>query len=127
MNNLNTVLIEGQLTSNPELSYKPNGFLICTFEIGCTRYHKKGEEMVKEVSFFEIRAPGEQGERCAVLLEVRRGVRVVGRLEEVRWADDQGDTHSKVYVVAEYVEFKPKKELSDKEALGEAANKGQPA
>ncbi len=64
--------------------------------------------MLKEVSFFEIRTSGKEGERCAEQLEVRRGVRVVGRLKEERWADDRGDSHSKVYVVAEHVEIKPK-------------------
>ena len=111
MNNINSVLLEGYLTSDPELAWKPKGFPICTFELGCTRYQKDGKEMLKEVSFFEIQVSGKMGELCAEKLKAHRGVRVVGRLKAEQWTDDRGDRHYRVYVVAEHVEFKPKEEL----------------
>ena len=63
--------------------------------------------MLKEVCFFEIRTPGKLGELCAENLSARRGVRVVGRLKEERLTDGRGNTHRKVFVVAEHVEIKP--------------------
>jgi len=35
-------------------------------------------------------------------------VRVVGRLKQDRWEDPEGKTRSKVHIVAEHVEFKPR-------------------
>jgi single-strand DNA-binding protein len=32
---------------------------------------------------------------------------MVGRLKQDRWTDQEGKGHSKVYIVAEHVEFKP--------------------
>ena len=37
-----------------------------------------------------------------------RGVRVVGRLKQDRWVGKDGKNYSKVKVVAEHIEFKPK-------------------
>ena len=109
------LLVEGQLTSDPELAYKAKGFPVCAFEIGVVRHSKEGEELLKEVCFFEIQTPGKQGERCTEKLSARSGVRVVGRLKEQRWTDDRGDEQRKVYVVAEHVEIKPEeKKLPDK-------------
>ena len=38
----------------------------------------------------------------------RRGVRVVGRLKQNRWKDNDGKNQSKIIVVAEHCEYKPK-------------------
>ena len=46
-------------------------------------------------------------EVCAEQLEKGRGVRVVGRLKQDRWQDQEGNPRSKVKIVAEHVEFKP--------------------
>ena len=40
-------------------------------------------------------------------LQKGRGVRVVGRLKQDRWADQEGKNHDRVKIVAEHVEFKP--------------------
>jgi single-strand DNA-binding protein len=45
---------------------------------------------------------------CKEYLTKGRGVRVVGRLKQDRWQDSDGKTRSKVHIVAEHVEFKPK-------------------
>jgi len=44
-------------------------------------------------------------------------VRVVGRLKQDRWSDQDGKGRSKVFIVAEHVEFKPqlKKDGDEKE------------
>ena len=35
-------------------------------------------------------------------------MRVVGRLKQSRWKDKDGKSQSKVFVVAEHIEYKPK-------------------
>jgi single-strand DNA-binding protein len=46
-------------------------------------------------------------EVCGEYLKKGRGVRIVGRLAQDRWTDPEGKPRSKVYIVAEHVEFKP--------------------
>lgn len=37
MNNLNSILIEGNLVRDPELSYTPKGVAVCKFSVACNR------------------------------------------------------------------------------------------
>ena len=50
MNNLNSVLIEGNLTRDPELACTPKGTAVCRFSIATNRFYKQEEEYQKEVS-----------------------------------------------------------------------------
>jgi single-strand DNA-binding protein len=108
MNNLNSILVEGNLTRDPELSYTPKGTAVCKFSVGCHRYYRQDEEIQQEVSFFDITVWGRQAEVCSEYLHKGRGVRVVGRLKQDRWQDAEGNNRSKVQIIAEHVEFKPK-------------------
>jgi single-strand DNA-binding protein len=51
-------------------------------------------------------------EACEKHLQKGRGVRVVGRLKQDRWTDEEGSSHYKVKVVGEHVEFKPQNTAS---------------
>ena len=108
MNSLNSVLLEGNLTRDPELKYTPKGTAVCTFSIGSNRYFKQEEEYQEEVSYFDVTVWNRLAEVCKEYLAKGRGVRVVGRLKQDRWEDPQGKTRSKVHIVAEHVEFKPR-------------------
>ena len=108
MNNLNSILLEGNLVADPELRYTPNGAPVCSFCVACNRYFKQEEELQQEVSYFDVTTWNRLAEVCNEYLTKGRGVRVVGRLKQDRWEDQDGKTRSKVHVVAEHVEFKPK-------------------
>ena len=108
MNNLNSILLEGNLVADPDLRYTPKGAAVCSFCVACNRFYKQEEELQKEVSYFDVTAWNRQAEVCNEYLTKGRGVRVVGRLKQDRWEDAEGKTRSKVHVVAEHVEFKPK-------------------
>ena len=60
-----------------------------------------------EVSFIETVTWGKLATVCAKHLTKGRGVRVIGRLKQERWEDNEGNARSKVVIVAEHVEFKP--------------------
>jgi single-strand DNA-binding protein len=107
MNNLNSILIEGNLVKDPDLSYTAKGTAVCKFTVACNRSWKQDEQMQKEVSFFDVSAWSRQAEVCSEYLKKGRGVRVVGRLKQDRWTDQEGKAHSRVWIVAEHVEFKP--------------------
>lgn len=107
MNSLNSILLEGNLTRDPESKTLPSGTLVCSFAIASNRYYRQNETFEKETSFFDIEAWSRLGQTCADTLRKGRGVRVVGRLKQERWVDQAGKPHSKVKIVAEHVEFKP--------------------
>ena len=107
MNNLNSILIEGNLVRDPELKYTPKGVAVCTFALASNRFFKQDEETQKEVSYFDITTWSRLAEVCGEYLKKGRGVRVVGRLKQDRWTDADGKVRSKILIVAEHVEFKP--------------------
>lgn len=123
MNSLNSILVEGNLTRDPELKATPKGTPVCSFCVASNRFYKQDQEYQKEVSFFDVETWAKLAESCAEYLEKGRGVRVVGRLKQDRWQDQEGNPRSKVKIVAEHVEFKPvftKKDDSGDEGTEEA-------
>ncbi len=125
MNNLNSILIEGNLVRDPELSYTPKGTAVCKFSVACNRFFKQEEETQKEVSFFDVSTWTRLAEVCAEYLKKGRGVRVVGRLKQDRWTDPDGKPRSRVLIVAEHVEFKPQLRKPEGDAAKEEGQEGQ--
>ena len=107
MNNLNSILLEGNLTRDPELRYTPKGTPVCTLVLSSVRTYKLDGERHEEVSFIEASTAGKLATVCAEHLQKGRGVRVVGRIKQERWEDADGNTRSKVLIVSEHVEFQP--------------------
>lgn len=109
MNNLNSVLLEGNLCRDPELRYTPKGTPVCTLVVASNRSYKIEGERHDEVSFIDTTAWGKLAAVCAEHLTKGRGVRVVGRLQQDRWEDADGNSRAKVRIVAEHVEFQPRR------------------
>ena len=107
MNNLNSILIEGNLTKDPVFNETPKGTAVCKFPIATNRYYRQEEELQNEVSYFDIETWARLAEVCSDHLVKGRGVRVVGRLKQDRWNDSDGNAKSRIKIVAEHVEFKP--------------------
>lgn len=108
MNALNSILIEGDLIDDPVTKETPRGSTVCTFSIASSRFYKQDEDFEEEVSHFDIESWGKIAERCKENLAKDLGVRVVGRLKQERWTDDEGKAQSKIKVVAEHIEYKPR-------------------
>lgn len=108
MNQLNQVIIEGNVVKEPEKKILKNGSAFCSIPIAVNRTYKTKEgKFEKEVSFFDIDTFGKFAELCSTLCPKGRGIRVVGRLRQNRWADEDGKNHSKINVMAEHIEFMP--------------------
>ena len=107
MNNLNSILIEGNLVRDPFLRSTPNGTPVCLFSVATNRFFKQNDELQKEVSYFDIESWAATAQTCGSTLTKGRGVRVVGRLKQDRWNDENGAPKSRIKIVAEHVEFKP--------------------
>ena len=107
MNNLNSILIEGNLVRDPLLRSTPKGTQVCTMSLASNRYYKQDSGYEKEVSFFDVETWARLAEACYSKGRKGRGVRVVGRLKQDRWSSPDGKAHSRVTIVAEHVEFRP--------------------
>ena len=117
MNNLNSIILEGNLVRDAQLTEPAPGFKKCAFSIAVNRFFKnRKNEDVNEASFFEVEAYGKMAEYCGEKAKKGRGVRVVGRLKQDTWKDENGKSASKVYVVAEHIEYKPMKKIEAEEA-----------
>jgi single-strand DNA-binding protein len=107
MNNLNSVLIEGNLVRDPELRSTAKGTSICTFAIASNRFFKQDSGFEQEVSYFNVETWAKLAQICYDQGHKGRGIRVVGRLKQERWTDRDGKAQSRVVIVAEHVEFRP--------------------
>lgn len=108
MNSLNSILLEGNLTRDPELRTTPAGTPVCVFNMAVNRFYRQNHNMEKETSYFDVETWSRLAESCGEMLTKGRGVRVVGRLKQDRWTDAEGKMHARVKIVAEHVEFKPR-------------------
>jgi single-strand DNA-binding protein len=107
MNNLNSILIEGNMVRDPLFRSTPKGTPVCTFSLASNRFFKQDSGLEKEVGFFFVETWAKLAEQCYNLGRRGRGVRVVGRLKQSRWNDADGQPHSKITIVADHVEFRP--------------------
>ena len=126
MNNLNSILIEGNLVRDPLLRSTPKGTQICTLSLASNRFYRQDTGFEKEVSFFDVETWARLAEACYAKGRKGRGVRVVGRLKQDRWNDPDGKPRSRVTIVAEHVEFRPefKKENEGYSAGSKSSSSG---
>jgi single-strand DNA-binding protein len=127
MNNLNSILIEGNLVRDADYRTTPKGTPVCKISLASNRFFKQESGIEKEVSFFDVEAWGKLAENVSNLGRKGRGVRVVGRLKQERWQNPEGKAMSRIIIVAEHVEFRPefKKGIpetqeTEEEAIAEA-------
>jgi single-strand DNA-binding protein len=122
MNNLNSIIIEGNMVRDPLFRFTSKGTALCTFSIASNRYYKQDSILESEVSFFDVESWSKLAESCHELGHKGRGVKVVGRLKQDRWNGPDGKQRSRITIVAEHVEFRPefKRDLSMGDDLSEA-------
>lgn len=126
MNNLNTVLIEGNLTRDPKEAEYAADYDLCKFPIANNRYYlKKNGEWQTETAYFIIEVYGQAAKACLKYLHKGRGVRVVGRLKFRKWTDN-GTYRETVTIIAEHIEFQPERQKASRNPIADA-DAGVPA
>ena len=107
MNNLDTVLVEGLLTRDPE-RMGPEGSSMCKIGIANNRYYfsEKEDRWIPDTSFFTIQVYGAVAESCMRRLKKGRGIRVVGRLKQYI---SKYSNSEKVFIQAEHIEVQPRR------------------
>jgi len=104
--NLNRVILIGNLTADPELSYTGSGTARVRFSIAVNRQYKDASgQLQKETTYVPIVAWGTQAENCANYLSKGRAVAVEGRLRIDSFENAEGERKKVVEVVANNVQF----------------------
>ncbi len=105
----NIVVVMGNLTRNPELRYTPGGRPVTTLNLAVNRRYKDRDsgEWVENTDFIPVTVWGNQAENCEKYLSKGRGVYVEGRLNQSRWENQEGESRSRLDVVARNVQFLP--------------------
>ena len=108
MSNYNKVILLGRLTRDPELRYAASGTAVTTFGLAVTNRFKQGDEWKEEPCFVNIVVFGRSAENCSEYLGKGNLVLIDGRLNYRKWEAEDGQTKSKLEVVATSVQFMPK-------------------
>ncbi|MEM9423373.1 MAG: single-stranded DNA-binding protein [Spirochaetota bacterium] len=130
MGSTNSVIIQGNLVREPEISQLTGGTYVANFTVAVNRnYLKRDGTWHNEVSYFDCVAWAEEAQRCNNHLKKGHPVKVVGRLKQERWQDKEGNPHSKVKIISEYFERQyqpeptpPKERAAQAEAMHMEAN-----
>jgi single-strand DNA-binding protein len=107
MTQINSILIEGVLADDPVFRKTKEGMSLCTFILSSSTSYRQDSGLEKEVGFFDVLARAKVAENCQKLGYKGRGVRVVGHIKQEWVKRLVGESHSKVVIVAEHVEFRP--------------------
>ena len=80
--NINSVVLVGNLTRDPELRHTPSGTAVCSLRLAVNSRRKDGAtgQWSDKPNYFDITVWGQQGESCAQYLAKGRPVAVQGRL-----------------------------------------------
>ena len=109
MNNLNSVIINGNLTTDCKLERGKNGTAYGGFCIAVNRSVKKGDNWEEVTSFFEVKAFGKLFESQHPYLKKGANVTVDGSLIQDRWESKEGEKRSKIYIQSETLYLGPRK------------------
>lgn len=109
MNNLNSVIINGNLTTDCKLERGKNGTAYGGFCIAVNRSVKKGDNWEEVTSFFEVKAFGKLFESQHPYLNKGANVTVEGSLIQDRWESKEGEKRSKIYIQSETLYLGPRK------------------
>lgn len=127
MNNLNRVIINGNLTSDCKLERGKSGTAYGGFCIAVNSSEKKDGEWVDAVSYFEVKAFGKLFESRHPYLNKGANVTVEGKLKQENWQTKEGEKRHKIVIVSDTLYLGSKKKDGESGAPKfEPANNAEP-
>ena len=103
---LNKIMVIGNLGTDPEMRYTPNGNAVTSFRLAVSRtYTPRDGERRQETEWFRIVAWNQQAESCNQFLQKGKRVYVEGRLKSDTWEGRDGQTRFTNEIVADRVLF----------------------
>ena len=109
MNNLNRVIVNGNLTNDCKCEYGKSGIAYGGFCIAVNSSEKKDGEYVDCPSFFEVKTFGKLFESQHPYLKKGANVTVEGKLKQENWETKEGAKRSKVVIVSDTLYLSPRK------------------
>jgi single-strand DNA-binding protein len=107
MANINRVVIEGNLTRDPELRQLAGGNSVCKLRVAVNERVKDREsgQWSDKPNYFDVTVWGAQGESCNRYLTKGSGIMVDGRLSWREWDAQDGTKRQSVEIIAENTRF----------------------
>ena len=104
--NVNTVILAGHLTRDPEVRSLAGEKVVVNFSLAINRRYKGNDGEIKEDStFVDCEAWGRTAELVGQYLAKGSAAYVEGRLKLDNWQDKDGKNRSRLKVVVENVQF----------------------
>jgi len=106
MASLNKIMLIGNVGSEPEMRYTPNGKAVTSFRMATNyRYVGPDGERREETEWFRVSVWGRQAESCNQFLSKGKRVYVEGRLHSRNWEGQDGKMRNSLEVSANRVIF----------------------
>jgi len=106
MASYNRIVLLGNLTRDPQLSYTPSNTAVCKFGLATNRkWRDQSGENREETCFIDCTVFGRGGETFNQYMTKGRPVLVEGRLQFQQWTTPEGDKRSKHEVIVENFQF----------------------
>ena len=103
---LNKMTVIGNLGTDPDMRYTPNGNPVTSFRIASTRtYTSSDGERQQDTEWFTVVAWNQLAELCNQYLSKGRRAYVDGRLHSNSWEGPDGQTRFRNEIVADRVLF----------------------
>ena len=106
MANYNKVILIGNLTRDPQVSYLPSQMAVVEFGLAINRrWRGQDGQQKEETCFVDCRAYGKQAETLNQYMSKGRPILVEGRLQYDQWEGKDGTKRSKHRVIVERFQF----------------------
>ena len=131
MVSLNRVMLIGNVGTDPEMRYTPNGTPVTSFRVATSRVYTTGDgERKQETEWFTVVAWRKQAESCSQFLTKGQRVYVEGSLRTRIWEGKDGQKRTNIEVIANRVLFLDRQAAaalpSEEPALGPIEDEVEP-
>ena len=122
---LNKVMIIGNVGTDPEMRFTPNGNPVTSFRLATGRSYTTPEgERKQETEWFDVVTWNRLAETCNQFLAKGRRAYVEGRLRTRTWDGQDGQKHTRLEIIANQVIFLDKTAPASLPEEGGAAAEG---
>lgn len=104
MQNINRVVLTGNLTRDPEKRTTASGMSVCKLRVASNSRVKRDGEWTDSPNYFDVTCFGSQADNVSKYLSKGRPVAIDGRLAWREW-DQDGQKRQAVEILAESIQF----------------------
>ena len=125
---LNKMLVIGNVGTDPEMRYTPNGNPVTSFRLATNRRYTTAEgEQREETEWFTVSAWSRLAELCNQYVTKGMRVYVEGRLKSSTWTGNDGEARFRLEINATDVRFLDRREAEASEGGSESRANDAPA